>query len=415
MSPGKIQRMFGFFRHKIKDISFDSGDIIIEFHRTPRDKLCCPVCKSPDISLYGKTVRCKSPDISLYGKTVRIVRDLPISKRHVYLKIPQNKISCSECGVHAERISFIDYYARHTRRFEQYVHDLCHFMTIIDVAKTLKLNWDAVKNIDRKYLNKKYHNPCWKNLRIPGVDEIAVSKGHKYLTIVVNLENGRVIYVERDRSQISLERFFARLGVHRCRRITAIALDLRKPYSAAVRAYLPNVKIVFDKFHLLAELSRVIDKIRRTEYAQATKEEQKIIKGSKYILLKNRKTLSSNQQLQLTRLLNLNFNLNTTYILKDELYQLWHCPDRKTAEIHLISWMQKVEATTIPALKSFANTLSRHLQGILNYFDIPITTAKVEDINNKIKVLKRKAYGFRDLKYFALKIYNLHNLSFEFW
>lgn len=202
--------------------------------------------------------------------------------------------------------------------------------------------------------------------------------------------------------------------MHRCRRIKAIALDLWKPYSAAVRAYLPNVKIVFDKFHLLAELSRVIDKIRRTEYAQATKEEQKIIKGSKYILLKNRKTLSSNQQLQLTRLLNLNFNLNATYILKDELYQLWHCPDRKTAEIHLISWMQKVKATTIPALKSFVNTLSRHLQGILNYFDIPITTAKVEGINNKIKVLKRKAYGFRDLKYFALKIYDLHNLSFGF-
>jgi len=166
--------MFGFFKHKIKDISFDSRDIIIEFHRTPKDKLCCPVCKSPDISLYGKTVR--------------IVRDLPISKRHVYLKIPQNKINCSECGVHAERISFIDYYARHTRRFEQYVHDLCHFMTFIDVAKTLKLNWDAVKNIDRKYLNKKCHNPCWKNLRILGVYEIAVSKGHKYLTIVVNLK-----------------------------------------------------------------------------------------------------------------------------------------------------------------------------------------------------------------------------------
>jgi len=287
-------------------------------------------------------------------------------------------------------------------------------MTIVDVAQTLKLSWYEVKNIDKKYLTKKYRTPSWKNLRMIGVDEIALSKGHKYLTVVVNLQNGQVIYVGKDRKQISLERFFARLGPHRCRRIKAIALDLWRPYTAAVREFLPKTKIVYDKFHLLAEFSRIIDKIRRREFQLASQEDRTIIKGSKYLLFKHKDALSGQQKMHLAHLLAINRNLNMTYILKDDLYQLWNCADKISAEKHLNSWIQRAQKTMIPALKSFAKTLLRYHNGILNYFDIPLTTAKVEGINNKIKVLKRKAYGFRDLLYFELKIYDLHNLKAGF-
>jgi len=400
MSPNKIQRIFGFYKHKISNITFSSGTIIIEFHRTPKEKLNCPVCKRSNIHLYGKTMR--------------IIRDLPISNRVVFLKIPQNKIYCSRCGIHSEKLSFVDRYARHTRRFEKFVYQLCHFITIADVSKILKLSWDEVKYIDRKYLYNKYRNRPYKKLRILGVDEIALAKGHKYLTIVVNLMNGQVIYVSKGRTQNSLENFFIRLGPHRCRRIKAIAMDIWKPYIAAVRTYLPNAKIVFDKFHILASLSRVIDKIRRKEYIKASQEERKVIKGSKYILLKHKQSLSHKQQIQLAKLLYLNYNLNITYILKDDLYQLWKCTDRKSAQELLNNWIKRAQTTSISALKSFAKTLLKNIYGILNYFDIPITTAKVEGINNKIKVLKRKAYGFRDIIYFVFKIYDLHNISFGF-
>ena len=170
----------------------------------------------------------------------------------------------------------------------------------------------------------------------------------------------------------------------------------------------------FDKFHILASLSRVIDKIRRKEYIKASQEERTVIKGSKYILLKHKQSLSHKQQIQLAKLLYLNFNLNITYILKDDLYQLWKCTDRKSAQQLLTNWIKRAQTTSISALKSFAKTLLKNIHGILNYFDITITTAKVEGINNKIKVLKRKAYGFRDLIYFTLKIYDLHKLSFGF-
>jgi len=397
MSPSKIQRLFGFYNHKIRDIILSNGSLTIELYRTSRGDLRCP--------------KCKSSDIRLYGENIRTVRDLPVANRIVFLKIHQNKIYCSRCGVLTERFSFLDHYARHTRRFEQLVHTLCHYMTIKDVANTLKLSWHEVKNIDKKYLRKKYLNPSWKNLRILGVDEIALSKGHTYLTVVVNLQNGQVIYVGKDRKQKSLERFFEHLGQHRCRRIKAIAMDLWQPYTAAVRKYLPKAKIVYDKFHLLAEFSRVIDKIRRREFQLASQQDRSVIKGSKYLLFKHKESLSAEQQSHLARLLNLNFTLNTTYILKDDLYQLWQCPNRHAAEKHLLSWLHKVKTTTIPFLRSYAKTLHRRMHGILNYFDIPITTAKIEGINNKIKVLKRKAYGFRDLLYFELKIYDLHNLS----
>ena len=397
MSPSKIQRLFGFYKHKIKDIIFESGSITIEFHRTAKEALRCP--------------KCSNSDIRLYGKTLRTVRDLSVCNRIVFLKIHQNKIYCANCGVRSERISLLDHYARHTRRFEQFIHKMCHFMTINDVAHTFKLGWHKVKNIDKKYLAKKYLNPSWKNLRILGVDEIALSKGHKYLTIVVNLTNGQVIYVGKDRKKTSLESFFERLGPHRCRRIKAIAMDLWKPYTAAVLDFLPNAKIVYDKFHLLSELSRAIDKIRRSEYALASKDDRDVIKGSKYLLFKHKESLSDKQQAHLSRLLSLNFTLNTTYILKDDLYQLWNCPNEEAAEKHIQSWIQKAKTTAIKELISYAKMLSRHMQGILNYFDFPITTAKVEGINNKIKVLKRKAYGYRDILYFELKIYDLHNLA----
>jgi transposase len=397
MSPSKIQRLFGFYNHKITDIAFSGASVTIEFARTPRAQLCCPSCKNPQIRLYGTTTR--------------VVRDLSVSNRVVYLKIPQNKIYCSRCGVRTERISFLDTYARHTRRFERFVHTLCRHMTVSDVARVLALSWHEVKHIDKKYLEKQYRIPPWRRLRFLGVDEVAVRTGHRYLTVVVNLCTGQVVYVGKDRKQATLDRFLARIGPHRRHRIKAVAMDLWRPYAAAVGSFLPNAKIVYDKFHLLAAFSRVIDRIRRKEFLNASQKDKGVIKGSRYLLLKNKSSLSGAQQARLAQLLCLNVALNTTYILKDELSLLWNCPDKDAAEKHLLSWIEKATSTAIPALKSFAKTLEKHRQGILNYFDIPITTAQVEGINNKIKVLKRKAYGFMDLVYFSLKIYDLHNLK----
>ena len=191
-------------------------------------------------------------------------------------------------------------------------------------------------------------------------------------------------------------------------------MDIWSPYISAAQNLLPKAKIVFDKFHILSSFGRVIDTIRRNEYTLALKEDREIIKGSRYLLLKNKPDLSHNQKLHLAKLLSINFNLNLVYILKDDLHQLWKYDDKEEAENHLNLWIQKALETKIPVLRTFAETLERYKNGILNYYYYRITTAKVEGINNKIKVLKRKVYGFGDLVYFALKIFDLHNIESGF-
>jgi len=287
-------------------------------------------------------------------------------------------------------------------------------MTTKDVAEALDLSWDEVQYIDHKYLARKHRNRPWKNLRKIGVDELAIKKGHRYLTIVVNLETGDVIYAAQNRTQASLERFFQQLGPGRCRKIKAVAMDMWNPYAAAVERYLPHARIVFDKFHVLSHYGKTLDGIRSAEFKKASEHDRKIIKGSKYLLLSNKHNLTDTQQHNLASLLILNQNLNLAYILKEDLQQLWKYSSAEEAQFHLKNWIRKALDSNIPKLKKFAKMLLRHSSGILNYLEYPITTAVVEGINNKIKVLKRKMYGARNIFYFILKIFDIHNLSPDF-
>ena len=248
MSYYKIQQWFGFFKYKIDHIDICHKGLNIIFSRTPREKLNCP--------------RCGSTSIRLYGAVPRVIRDLSIFNRIVYLLFYQNRIECKKCGVQRERISFVDKHARHTRRFENYIHQLCHVMTISDVSRLFNISWDEVKYIDQKYLSKKYRKPPWKKLHRIGVDEIALKKGHTYLTVVVNLDTGQVVYVGKDRKKETLETFFYKIGPTRCRRIKAIVMDMWSPYISVAKAHLPKAKIVLDRFHIIAGYHRVLDEIR---------------------------------------------------------------------------------------------------------------------------------------------------------
>ena len=169
---------------------------------------------------------------------------------------------------------------------------------------------------------------------------------------------------------------------------------------------MPHAKIVFDLFHVVASFNRVIDKVRNSEYRKASKEDKAVFKGSKYLLLKNRKNLKSQQQRQhLKELLALNETINTVMILKESLKHIWKYRSRFWAAKALDDWCSLARSLNQRSVTTFANTLERYRYGILNHCDHPIHTGKLEGVNNKIKVLKRKAYGYRDLRYFTLKIY----------
>lgn len=228
--------------------------------------------------------------------------------------------------------------------------------------------------------------------------------------MVYDLIKGRVIYVGHGRAEQSLDKFFKRL---RCSGTTiwAVAMDMWLSYFNAVIHNIPDAKIIFDRFHIVKMMNKALDEVRRALYHdEAFLNNRDLVKGIRWLLLKNNKNLSDekNERERLEKTLQINKPLAQAYYLKEELGQLWLKDTRQEADTFLHSWVEEVQTTTIQPLIKFANTLMAHRTDILNWFDYRISTGPLEGFNNKIKVLKRKAYGYRDMEYFALKIYALH-------
>jgi len=316
----------------------------------------------------------------------------------------KHRVNCPCCGVKVEKLDFADYYSRCTSRFEELVARLCRITSIKQVAELLELDWKTVKDIDKQYLEKEFAIPDYNNLRLLAIDEISSHKGHNYFTIMMNLEKTRVIWVGKGRAKETLDRFFKELGPEKAKKIKAIATDMWNPYIASITEHAPLAKIVFDKFHVIKDYSQVIDKVRNIEYKKAIQRDKEVIKGAKYLLLRNTEKLEKDQRQQLKALLKLNEKINLVYILKDDLKRLWDYHYPKRAEDFLNSWIEKARASNIKPLSQFAKTLDRYRYGLINHCSYPIDTAKLEGMNNKIKVIKRIAYGFHDNDYFILKI-----------
>jgi transposase len=249
-------------------------------------------------------------------------------------------------------------------------------MTIKDVASHLGVGWDVVKDIQKRYLHRRFARPKLKHLRQIAIDEISTGKGHKYLTIVLDLKSGAVVYVGDGKGADALLPFWRRLRASRAK-IEAVATDMSPAYIDAVTTHLPGATLVFDRFHVIKLYNEKLSDLRR-------------------------------EPERLEKALRLNEPLAIAYYLKDELSEIWERDDRETAEAMLLDWIVYAESTGIQMLKKFARTLRFHAQGILAWYDYPISTGPLEGTNNKIKTMKRQAYGFRDPEFLILKILGIH-------
>jgi transposase len=361
----------------------------------------------PDKRFQAICHKCHEKASGTHSWTQRMIRDLNIATARVWIFCKFRKVVCPNChGIYIEDMDLFHPYLRVTNRFACYVYHLCKILTVSQVSKHLGLDWKTVKNIDKYYLEKDYGKPDLKGLRILAVDEISIRKGHSYLTIVLDFMTGRVVFVGKKRKAKTLKRFFNQLSISQRKKIEAVAMDMWDPFIRAVNDKLPNAKIVFDLFHVVANFNRVIDKVRNREYRKAAKQDKEVFKGSKYLLLKNRRNVRKHShRKQLKELLALNRNISTVMILKDKLKHIWTYRSRTWASKALDEWCDLAASLKIRSVNSFIKMLKRYRYGIINHCDYPIHTGKLEGVNNKIKVIKRKAYGFHDLRYFTLKIY----------
>lgn len=216
--------------------------------------------------------------------------------------------------------------------------------------------------------------------------------------------SGRVVWMGENRNKETLDRFFAEMTDQQKQGIEAVAMDMWEPFINRVRHHCPDAEIVFDFFHVVQAFSRAIDKVRRDEYLKASQQDRNILKGSRYLLLKNEENLSDNQKHRLEEVLELNSTLSILYVLKEQLKLIYYYSDPEKVKQTLDDWCRMAEQVDHPAVRTFIKRLRFFEYGIVAYADYPIGTSRLEGVNNKIKVIKRKAYGFHDSKYFALKV-----------
>jgi len=367
----------------------------------PRPSFRCPVCGSADV------IR--------RGETPRRFRTVSIGSKPVYLAFAVPRVGCRRCGaVRQLRIDFADARVSYTKAFRRYALELSRHMTIKDVALHLGISWDVIKEIQKEDLQKRFGTPKLKRLRQIAIDEISIGKGHRYLTIVLDLESGAVVHVGQGKGADALKDFWARLG--RCRRkIEAVATDMSPAYIQAVQTHLPRATLVFDRFHVIKLYNDKLSDLRRALYHQLHDGmEKRVLKGVRWLLLKRPENLepARREPQRLQEALRLNEPLATAYYLKEELNEIWEQEDQETAQALLMDWITFAEGTGIRMLHDFAKTLRFHAWGILAYYDHPISTGPLEGTNNKIKTMKRQAYGFRDEEFLRLKILGIHESKY---
>lgn len=361
-----------------------------------------------------RCARCGSRAVHPRGRQTRWFKAVPIGGKPVEVIFGVPRVACDNCAaIRQVKIDFADPRRSYTRAFERYVLDLCRSMTIQDVAKHVRVSWDFVKEIQKRNLQRRFGKPKLKHLKQIAIDEISVAKGSRYVTVVLDLKTGAVVFVGDGKGGEALIPFWKRVRRSKAQ-IRAVAMDMSAAYINAVSTYLPEAEIVFDHFHVVKLFNDKLTKLRRSLYAKAKEEEKEVLKGVRYLLLKNPENLNKdrNEEERLKAALSLNEPLSIAYYMKEDLRQLWNQPNRSKAEEFLTDWINRAKVSGVGMLERFADTLESHRAGILAYYYFPISTGPLEGTNNKIKTMKRQAYGFRDHEFFKLKIMGMHETKY---
>lgn len=400
MSTSLLYHAFGLAGYRQLSQSFEGGQVTFRIEQ-PRERHRCP--------------HCGSDQVWDQGGVERTFRTLPIGSKPCFIRFKVPRVLCFPCGkIRQVKIPFAESKKHYTRAFERYVLELSGRMTIQDVARHLGVGWDTVKEIQKRSLKRRFGKPKLHKLKQIAIDEIAIGKGHRYLTVVLNLLTGAVVFVGDGKGAEALEPFWRRLRRARAK-IQAVATDMSKAYIRAVRENLPRAVHVFDHFHVVKLFNEKLSDFRRELYRQLSSEDdRKLLKGTRWLLLKNPENLDPkrNEQQRLEEALALNAPLATAYYLKEDLRQIWSQRDRRTARTVLRDWLARARASGIRMLQQFANTLEEHQEGILNYYKYPISTGPLEGTNTKIQAMKRQAYGFRDIEFYKLKILGIHETKY---
>lgn len=396
MSSTLLYRAFGFRQYQCERTTTEDRVLTLHLVQDPKHDRCS---------------HCQSPDVIRHGAEERTIRTVPIGGKPVELRLPVPRLGCRQCGrVRQAAIRFAGPFRRFSHAFERYALSLLSHMTIQAVAEHLRVGWDSIKALFKRHLKTRFGQPKLNKLKRLAVDEISIGHGHRYLTVVLDLATGAVVFIGQGKGADALIPFWKRLKAAHAK-VDAIATDMSPAYIFAVRENLPQAIHVFDHFHVVKLFNDRLSDFRRELHREAEGPLGKtVLKGTRWLILKNPENLdeTKGERTRLEEALRINQPLATAYYMKEEFRHFWQQESLTEATRFLDDWCRRAEASTLSVLKKMASTFQMHRTGLLNYHRCPISTGRLEGVNNKIKTLQRQAYGYRDQEFFQLRIYSIH-------
>ena len=335
----------------------------------------------------------------------RTWRDLDLCADQLYLHAAVPRVDCPEHGVITVSVPWASGRSEFTSRFERLAIALLLEMSIAGVSRRLGVSWDHIDGIMDRAVIRGLQRRQSRVVRYIGIDEKAFKKGHKYFTIVSNLESGTVLWVGRGRKKETINAFWKELSAEQLSGIEGIAMDMWLPYFESVIAHVPNAasKIVFDKFHITSYLTKAVDQTRRRLMRDPSVEHDDL-KGTKYVWLRNPSNMDNAERRELANLRNQYATLGRAWAIKEQFAEFWRYRRESSARSFFASWYGWVTRSQVPAIAEAAKTIKRHFANILTYLKIPITNAGAEGLNSKIQMIKYRARGYRNESRFERSI-----------
>jgi len=380
--------------HTVTKVEETERYMIVHIDRLGGRMLRCGVCRQ----------RCRNVHSV---RKAREWRDLSMRKLPLKLRYRPRRVECPRCGLRVEDFPWAEPWARVTTALSNAVARLARELSWQGTARQYGLNWKSVATIVKRAVQYGLRHRKRPPVHVIGIDEVSRRKGQVYLTVVYDLERRVLLWVGDERTEEAVKPFFTKeMGPRRCRTLQVVCMDMWAAYANLVREHAPNAQILFDRFHIVKHLNEAVDAVRRDLWRRLTAKERTTFKGTRWLLLKNPWNLTGNQKERLSTLVQWNTPLVRAWYLKEAFQLFWTYKQPWRAKQHLTKWINSAMRSKLQPFKKFAQMLRSHLDGILAWTKARVSNGAVEGMNNKIKSISHRSFGFRTAENFIAAIYH---------
>jgi transposase len=389
-----IRKQLALKAHTVTQVEETDEYMVVQIDRLGKRLLRCGVCRQ----------RCRE----VYDvRKEREWRDLSMRKVPLKLRYGPRRVECPRCGVRVEDFPWAEPWARVTTALANAVAILARELSWQGTAREYGLDWKTVAAIVKRAVKYGLANRARPPVHVIGIDEVSRRKGQVYLTVVYDLERRVLLWVGEDRTEEAVKKFFTEeMGRRRCQTLRVVCMDMWAPYAKLVRDHAVKAQILFDRFHIVKHLHEAVDEARRELWRRLTSKERVDFKGTRWLLLKNPWNLNSGQKERLSTLVRWNTPLVRAWYLKESFQLFWTYKQPWRAKQHLLKWMNSAMRSKLEPFKKFVQMLRSHLDGVLAWTKTRLSNGAVEGMNNKIKSISHRSFGFRSAENFIAAIYH---------